>query len=163
AVPARLVDAGALQEILVVRTADDRGVDRRPRFERDALDRREAAAGLRLRDLAHHVLLHLALAPDELALRDLLDRAPLAHEHRVVRFLHEGPVAAVANAEARADLGPRFIGATELALRLHVENGVEERLLVVLRIEAREVELDLRLWLWLVVRLLLLLLVIVLL
>ena len=45
----------------------------------------------------------------------------------------------IANAEARANLGTRFVGATEHAFRLHVEHGMEERLFVI-RIESGEIE-----------------------
>ncbi len=48
-------------------------------------------------------------------------------------------MAAIADAEARHDLGARLVGSTELAFRLHVENGVVERLFVVARIEASDV------------------------
>jgi hypothetical protein len=75
--------------------------------------------------------LHLAHAPVHLALRDLLDRAVLAREHRVDRVAHALPVRPIADAVAGHDLGATLVGAAEHALGLHVLDGVEERLLVV--------------------------------
>src|SRR5829696_1064168 len=74
AIPASLIDALTAQQIFVIRTTDDRRVDRRPLLERDALDRRELATGRRLCDLALHVTLHLALPPVHLLLHGLFVR-----------------------------------------------------------------------------------------